>query len=340
MSVSCDASEAEQDRFLKGIAPLERATEEDLCFVAQSAYLPLLEKTHAGAVLIRDGWQAHVPEKTVGIIVEDPYAAYALIARHWYGRRRPESGIDPTARIHPEAEVARDVTIGAHVVIEAGVRIAEDCWIEDGCIIQRDTVLEAAVHLEPGVVIYPRCSIGAQTRIKAGAVIGSEGFGFAPFKGRWIPIPQLGGVRIGRRCSIGANTTIDRGALEDTVIEDDVIIDNLVHIAHNVQVGQGTAMAAQVGVAGSARIGRYCQFGGQAGMPGHLTLADGVTMMARGAPGGDIDTPGAYAGFPAIPHGEWKKAKIHQRRLPQLAREIRGLKKQVDALRQQLQDTQ
>jgi UDP-3-O-[3-hydroxymyristoyl] glucosamine N-acyltransferase len=220
--------------------------------------------------------------------------------------------------------------IGAHSIIEA------DVWVESHSFIGDRVYLYEAVHLEPHVTIYRECVIGAQTRIKAGAVIGSDGFGFAPRQGRWQRVPQLGRVIIGQRCSIGANSTIDRGALEDTIIEDDVIIDNLVHLAHNVKVGQGSAIVAQVGVSGSTEIGQHCVLAGQVGTAGHLKIADGVHIMARGGVTADVDKPGHYAGFPLMPQKEWQKMMVYERNLPKLHQELKQLKRALTTLQAEL----
>ena len=321
---------------LVSVATLSSAQPDQLSFLANERYLNQLKATRAGAVLVSSAHVEHVPESTVAIVVDDPYFAYALAASLLHPELPVKPGIHATASVHPNAQVDAQASIGPFVFVDEGAVIEAGVQIMGHCYIGANVHLREGVRLEPGVVLYPGTEVGVQTRIKAGAVIGSDGFGFAHREGRWQPVPQLGRVIIGERCSIGANTTIDCGAIEDTVIGDDVIIDNLVQIAHNVLVGDGTAMAAQVGISGSTQIGRYCILAGQAGAAGHLKIADGVRIMARGGVTQDVDEAGEYAGFPLTPRKAWQKQVVYTRTLPHMNQTIKQLQKALKVLQQEL----
>jgi len=326
----------EDEKKLVRVAPLSSAGADAISFLANEKYLSQLKGTRAGAVLVKARHADEVPADTAAIVVDDPYYAYALVAARLTPAQRPEPGIDATARVDETATIGADVTVGPYAVIGPHVHIEDACTIEAHCVLDAGVVLRRGVHLEPHVVIHHDCEVGAETRIKAGAVIGGDGFGFAPRKGRWQPVPQLGRVRIGARCSIGSQVTIDRGALEDTVVGNDVIIDNQVHLGHNVRVGDGTAIVAQVGISGSTEIGRNCVLAGQVGTAGHLRIADDVQIMARGGVTGDVTEPGSYAGFPLQPQKEWQKTVVYTRSLPKLHQELKLLKKRLAQLESQL----
>ena len=246
------------------------------------------------------------------IVVPDPYLAFARLTQWWARRVRPVpvAGIHPSAVVEPEAEVDPTATVGALCYVGAGVRIG------------------AHTRLAPRVTVMDGCSIGARCIVHSGVVIGADGFGFAPTEGRWEKIEQLGSVRIGDDVEIGANTCIDRGALDDTVIEDGVKLDNLVQVGHNVRIGAHSALAGCVGIAGSAVIGRHCTFGGGAIVLGHLTLADGVNISAATVVTRSIAKPGLYSGvFPIDDNASWEKNAATLRQLHALRERLRALEK-------------
>lgn len=321
---------------LSSVATLSSAQPDQLSFLANDRYAGQLKTTQAGAVLVKDRHVDQVPPGTVAIVVDDPYYAYAIAAALLHLAPKPEPGIHPTARIHSTAQVDEQASIGPFVFVDKGAVIEAGVQIMSHCHIGAEVHLHEGVRLEPGVVLYPGTQVGAKTRIKAGAVIGGDGFGFAPRQGRWQPVPQLGRVIIGERCSIGANTTIDCGAIEDTIIGNDVIIDNLVQIGHNVQVGDGTAMASQVGISGSVKIGQRCILAGQVGTAGHLDIADGAHIMARGGVTSHVEAAGEYAGFPLMSRKEWQKMVVYERNLPRMNQTIKQLQKALKALQQEL----
>ena len=299
---------------ISGIATLEGAGPEDLSFLTNPKYRNQLAGTRAAAVILAPDALPACP--VPAIVTANPYLYFARVAGWLHEAKRPD------VAIHPSANVARDAVIGRNVVIEA------HCSIGEGAVIGDDSWLHANVS------VYAGCRIGARAIIHSGAVIGSDGFGFArESDGSWVKIPQTGRVIIGDDVEIGANTTIDRGALEDTVIEDGVKLDNQIQVAHNVRIGAHTAMAGCVGVAGSAAIGRRCTVGGGAVILGHLTLADDVNVSAGTLVGKSIPTPGTYTGtVPFLEHREWLKNFARLRHLEAMADKIRALETRLAEL--------
>lgn len=317
---------------VSAIQGLNRAQAGDLSFLSDVKYLKDLAATQATAVLIK-------PEHaesclTNAILVDNPYAAYAFIAQKLY-LKRPDPSVHPTAVIADSAQVSTQAFIGANVVIGEQVTIDDEVYIGAGCVIKSGASIGRSTHLAPNVTIMQKCIIGEDCYIESGAVIGGDGFGWAKHQGQWIKIPQIGRVIIGNGVSIGNNTTIDRGTIEDTIIEDNCIIDNLVHIAHNVKIGSGTAIAGQVGFAGSAVVGKNCTFAGQAGMVGHIELVDGVTIMGRGVATHSIHQAGVYSGFPAVPISEWQRNAIYAKNLAKFSDKIKQLNSRLKKLEDQ-----
>jgi UDP-3-O-[3-hydroxymyristoyl] glucosamine N-acyltransferase len=270
---------------------------------------------------------------TNALIVADPYVSYAKIALLLNPAPSFDSQIDPTAVIAASASIADAVYIGAHcvigenVIIDSGSVIGPGCVIEQACCIGRNSRLVANVTLCTGVSIGERCLI------HPGVVIGSDGFGVANDHGRWIKVPQLGKVRIGNDVEIGANTTIDRGALDDTVIEDGVKLDNLIQVAHNVKIGAHTVIAGCVGIAGSAEIGKHCAIGGGVGVLGHLQIADGVQVTAMSMVTKSIKAPGVYSsGVPLQTNRDWHKNAVRFKQLDELAARVKELEQIISEL--------
>jgi UDP-3-O-[3-hydroxymyristoyl] glucosamine N-acyltransferase len=300
------------DLSIDRLAPLETATAHSLSFVSQARYLGGLDSTQAGAVIIRPEWQARAEAAGLACIVTpDPYLYFAHLTQWWRAQHRaPLTGpmIHPSAVVDPGAQVHPTARIGPLCVIEAGARVGAQSW------------------LKSRVTVGEECQIGERCILHSGVVIGADGFGFAPHAEGWVKIEQLGAVRIGNDVEIGANSCVDRGALDDTVLEDGVKLDNLVQIGHNVVVGAHTAMAGCVGVAGSARIGARCTIGGGAVVLGHLTLADGVHVSAASVVMRSIAKPGQYSGvFPIDDNASWEKNAATLRQLHRLRERIRTL---------------
>lgn len=317
------------DVAISGLATLAGATEGQISFLTNSKYRALMRETRAAAVICREADSDGCPVPAV--IVKDPHLAFALLSQKFDIAPPASAGIHPTAVIDPTARIDPSASIGAHAVVEAGAELAAGVVIMAGCVVGAGARLGEQVRLWPNVTIYHGVDIGPRTTIHASTVIGCDGFGFA-FNGEgWTKICQIGTVRIGSDCEIGAGTTIDRGAIEDTVIGNHVIIDNQVHIAHNVTVGDGTAIAAQVGVAGSTRIGRFCAFGGQVGVAGHIEIADQVQVLGKTMVSGSLRQAGVYAsGVPETDHATWRRNAVRFRHLDQMAKRLTAVERRLD----------
>jgi UDP-3-O-[3-hydroxymyristoyl] glucosamine N-acyltransferase len=313
------------------VATLESATAGTVSFLANRRYLPQLKTTRASAVVL--GVPMRETTTLPRIICDDPYAYFARVSTLLNPPRAPVAGVDPSAIVAPTAVIAPDAEIGPRAVIGRKTTIGAAAIVGPGCIVGDGVRIGNRVLLHAGVTIYARCVLGDRVIVHSGAVIGADGFGIAMDGGRWIKIPQIGRVIIGADVEIGANTTIDRGAMDDTIIEEGVKLDNQIQVAHNVHIGAHTAIAACVGIAGSARIGRYCKIGGASGIAGHLTIADGAEISAHTVITKSIDKPGVYTGvYPFEPNREWRRNAVQLRRLSDLADRLQVLEKRFAAL--------
>jgi UDP-3-O-[3-hydroxymyristoyl] glucosamine N-acyltransferase len=295
---------------ISGLAPLQSAQSHHISFLSQARYQKDLSSSLAGCVIVSPAFESAVAQRQAAIVTDDPYLYFARLTRLWKQQHASTAGprIHPSAVIDPDAHIADDAVIGPLCVIEKGASVG------------------AATVLKSRVTLGENCVIGARCLVHSGVVIGADGFGFAPHQGQWEKIEQLGAVRIGNDVEIGANTCIDRGALDDTVIEDGVKLDNLIQIGHNVHVGRHTAMAGCVGVAGSARIGAHCTVGGGAVVLGHLTLADHVHISAASVVTRSILQPGQYTGmFPLDSNANWEKNAASLKQLSRLRERIKAL---------------
>lgn len=305
------------------IATLEGATSDAISFLANPKYRAQLATTKAGCVIVGPAARDEAAARGAAIVTPDPYLYYARLSQWWARTMRPQpaAGVHPSAVVDASAQIAADAVIGPLCVIGAGVRIG------------------AGTRLAAHVTVYDGCTIGERCIVHSGVVIGADGFGFAPVKAeaglRYEKIAQLGSVRIGNDVEIGANTCIDRGALDDTVIEDGVKLDNLIQVGHNVRIGAHSAMAGCVGIAGSAVIGQRCTVGGGAIVLGHLTLADDVHISAASVVMRSIRQPGQYSGvFPIDDNAAWEKNAATLRQLHTLRERIRTLEKNETTPRQ------
>jgi UDP-3-O-[3-hydroxymyristoyl] glucosamine N-acyltransferase len=302
-------------------ATLAAAQPGQLAFLANPRYADLLATTQASIVIVAADHVEGV--RGTALVATDPHVAFAKVSELFESRFERPAGIHPTAVIHPSAQIAASASLGPHVCVGEGSRIGERCVIGPGCVIGEHCSVGDDCELVARVTLVLRVRLGRNVRIHPGAVLGAQGFGMAMEHGRWLNVPQLGGVVVGDDCEIGANTTIDRGALEDTVLEEDVRLDNQIQIAHNVYVGAHTAMAAQVGIAGSAKIGRYCMLAGKVGVSGHLEICDKVTILAMSMVAGPVTEPGVYASsLPITDVRTWRKNAARFRQLDALARRI------------------
>lgn len=312
------------------VAPLERAAAGEIGFVVHPKYRRALESTHASAVIL--------PLSMAGvtalphILVRNPYLYFAQVTQLLNPVSQPYAGVHESAvvlsslpasvTVAPLAFVGEGCDIGENVVIGPG------CVIENGCTIGADTLLHARV------VMYEKVKVGSRCILHSGAVIGADGFGFAPRgDGSWEKIPQIGHVVLGDNVEIGANTAIDRGALDDTVVENGVKLDNLIQVAHNCRVGENSAMAALAGMAGSSRLGKRTMVGGQAGIMGHIDVCDDVVVSARSFVSKSVSEKGMYtSAIAAQPHHEWLRNAVHLKHLDEMAGRIRALEKKIDEM--------
>jgi UDP-3-O-[3-hydroxymyristoyl] glucosamine N-acyltransferase len=313
---------------IRQVGTLERAGEGQIAFLANPRYRGRLAATKAGAVIVApdaEGLTA-VPR----IVCNNPYAYFGRVSQLLNPPAQPVAGVDPAASVAKAARVAASARVEAGAVVEQGATVGERAWIGAGCYVGPGVTIGADSRLHPSVVVYADCRIGSRTILHSGVVIGADGFGIAYEDECWIRIPQIGRVVIGDDVDIGANTTIDRGAIDDTVIEDGVKLDNQIQIGHNCRVGAHTAMAGFVGVAGSTDIGRHCRIGAAAIILGHLSICDRVTVSAATVISHSIRTPGTYTGmFPAAEHGAWARNTAYVRHLAALAERVRALEKRL-----------
>jgi UDP-3-O-[3-hydroxymyristoyl] glucosamine N-acyltransferase len=314
------------DKRLVGVAALEDAGPEQLGFVTGGKHVEAARASGAGALIVAPALADKLDRDL--LVSANPHATFARAAALFHPEPAHRPGIHPSAVIDPDAIVAADAEIGAHVVIGAGSRIGPGTRLAPGCVIGNDVEIGTDCRIYPRVTIYSGCRLGDRVILHAGCVIGSDGFGLAWEGDAWLKVPQVGRVIIGDDVEIGANTTVDRGALNDTVIEHGVKIDNLVQIAHNCHIGADTAIAGCAGIAGSTRIGQRCLIGGAAMILGHIDICDGVTVSGASFIGKSIRQPGVYTSTqPQMPHDEWLKNAAQLRHLADLRERIRTLEK-------------
>ena len=296
------------------IAPLETASASSLSFLSNSKYQQQLASSRAACVIVGPAMQQAALARGACIVAAQPYLYFAKVTQLWKRQHAAVGGggIHPSAVVDPGALVDPGAFVGALCVVERGARIG------------------AGTVLKSRVTVGENCIVGARCILHPGVVLGADGFGFAPHEGTWVKIEQLGAVRIGDDVEIGANTCIDRGALQDTVIEDGVKLDNLIQIGHNVHIGKHTAMAGCVGVAGSTVIGAYCTFGGAAMVLGHLTIADHVHISSASMVSRSILKPGHYTGFfPIDDNAVWEKNAATLKQLYSLRERLKALEKKI-----------
>ena len=300
------------------IASLKTADAHSITFLSNRQFLAHLQDTVAACVIVAPWAEEQARSHGLNyIVMNNPYAGFARLSQWWKKRSQPapDYHIHPTAFVHPEAQVAPDAIISPMCVIEQGASVGAGSWLKSRVTLSAD------------------CSIGERCIVHAGAVIGADGFGFAQDQGQWVKIEQLGRVRIGNDVEIGANTCIDRGALDDTVIEDGVKLDNLIQIAHNVHLGRNVAMAACAGIAGSTTVGAGCTIGGAANIMGHITLAEGVHISATSFATRSLHKPGFYTGvFPIDDNAVWEKNAATLKQLHKLRDRIKALEQELKTL--------
>lgn len=310
------------------IANLETAQIGEISFLSDKKYKASLTHTRASAVLVRSADLTDCP--TNALVVKDPYVGFARVAQLLDTTPQPAENIHPSAVIAADVRLGQNVAIGANAVIESGAELADGVVIGPGCFIGKHCRIGKGTRLWANVSIYHHVVLGEACLVQSGTVIGSDGFGYANERGEWIKIPQLGSVVIGNRVEIGACTTIDRGALDDTRIADNVIIDNQCQIAHNVEIGYGTAIAGATTFAGSVKIGKYCIIGGASVFNGHIRICDQVTITGMCMVMRSVDEPGIYSsGIPAQPNKEWRKTAARTLHIDELYKRLGRLEKFV-----------
>ncbi|RLL34557.1 UDP-3-O-(3-hydroxymyristoyl)glucosamine N-acyltransferase [Acinetobacter cumulans] len=326
------------DLRLKGLASLEHAQPEHIAFINAEKYLDQANQSQAGALIVTAELKAHLNSAQQNfIVVANPYLAFAILT-HVFEKKNTKTGIEATAQIHPSAMIAETAYIGHYVVI------GEHCVVGEHTVIQAHATLDDDVEvgrdclIESHVTLMGACKLGDRVRIHANTVIGSEGFGFAPYQGKWNRIAQLGSVRIANDVRIGSNCSVDRGAMDDTILEEGVIIDNLVQIAHNVHIGAHSALAANIAIAGSTTIGKNCIIGGASAVSGHLKIADNVTLTGMSMVTNNISEAGKYSSGTALfENQKWKRTVVRMRQLAdvpltQLVKRLDHMQAQIESL--------
>ncbi|MBF7682484.1 UDP-3-O-(3-hydroxymyristoyl)glucosamine N-acyltransferase [Acinetobacter sp. B5B] len=325
----------QEDFIVTGLASLDAANESQISFVNGHKYLSQASVSNAGILIITSDLQQELPQFKQFIIVDNPYLAFAQLT-HAFEIKDTRLGIEDTAKIHSSAVIADTAYIGHYAVI------GENCVIGDGTRIQSHVKIDRGVEIGKNCFIDSHATItgfskiGNHVRIHANTVIGGEGFGFAPYQGKWHRIAQLGSVKIGNHVRIGSNCSIDRGALDDTILADGVVIDNLVQIAHNVHIGENTAIAANTGIAGSTVIGKNCVLAGACGISGHLKITDNVTLTGMSMVTKNILDPGVHSsGTGSFESKQWRKMVVGLRQLADVP--LTKLVKRLDHIQTQIE---
>ena len=313
---------------IKGLNTLQGARKGELSFLSNRRYSRFLKTTNASAVILSADDLESCPVNT--LVMEDPYLGYARAATYLYPAGHPSPVISQNAVINPETEIDETVSVGPNAVIGSNVSIGSHSYIGSGCVIGDNVSIGDNAFLHANVTLVDGITVGSRVILHPGVVVGSDGFGLARDKEKWVKIPQIGSVRIGDDVEIGANSTIDRGALDDTVIEDGVKIDNQVQIGHNVRIGAHTAIAGCVGVAGSASIGRRCMIGGAAAIGGHLEIVDDVIITGMSSVANSIRKAGTYSSAMLVTDNRrWKRNVARFKHIDDIARRLKNIEKKI-----------
>ncbi len=322
--------EGDAQRVVTGIAPIDQSREGDVSFIAQAKYYASLHTSPAAALLV----DANCPPSArhVLIRVPNPYYAFLQVANLFAPQQRPQDGIDATAVVHPTVKLGKHVAIGPHVVIEQDAQIGAGAVIGALSFIGRCAVLGEKCFLAARVHVAHHVILGKNVTIQSGSVIGSDGFGYVPVNGHFVKIPHTGTVVLEDDVEIGANCAIDRGTFGETRIGSGTKLDNLIHVAHNVQIGKNTVIAAQTGISGSAKIGNNVQIGGQVGFVGHIEIGDNTSIGAQSGISKSMPAGQTYFGTPAKEIMQAKREEASIRRLPELLKRVKALEKALGSV--------
>lgn len=313
---------------IHSVATLQCAGQGQISFLTNNRYREDLQNTRASAVILHPEFADLCPVNA--IISQNPHATYARIAQLLYPAVKDQSGNHASAQVATTATIAASACVCANAVIEEGAVLGEGVYIGANSYIGRGVRVGANTRIMPNVTVCDNVTIGERVILHSGAVIGADGFGQAYDEGRWIKVPQVGGVQLGDDVEIGANTTVDRGAIEDTVIEEGVKLDNQIQVAHNVRIGAHTVIAATSAIAGSTTIGRHCMIAGAVGIAGHLTIADNVTITGMTMVTKSIPERGSYSsGFSAESTAIWHRLHARFKTLDDLAKRLRQIEKKL-----------
>ena len=321
---------------VSNFSKIEEGKPGTLTFLANPKYEHHIYHTEASIVLVNQDFTPTEPIHTTLIRVENAYTALAQLLNMVEQAKSKKSGVDSTAFIAPTASVGEDCYIGNMAYIGERVKLGNNCQVYPFAYIGDNVEIGDNTILYPHVTVYHDCRIGQHCILHAGSVIGADGFGFAPEGEQYKKIPQLGNVVIEDNVEIGANTTIDRAVMDSTIIRQGVKLDNLIQIAHNVEVGENTIMAAQVGIAGSVKVGKHCMFGGQVGLAGHIQIADDVTLGAQAGVISSVKEATTLLGAPAIQARNFMRSSAIFNRLPELYRTIGQLQREVETLKKEI----
>lgn len=312
------------------LAKIEEGEPGSLSFLANPQYEPYIYDTEASIVIVNKSFEAERPVKTTLLRVDDAYHAFARLLELYNQMRHNKTGVEKDATVSTTATVGDDVYVGSHTYIGENVSIGSNTKIYPGCYIGDNVTLGNNCLLFSGARIYADCKVGNDVTLHSGVIVGGDGFGFAPnSENSYDKVAQIGNVIIEDHVEVGANTTIDRATLGSTIIRKGVKIDNLIQIAHNVEIGENTVIAAQTGVAGSTKVGKNCMIGGQVGIIGHLTIGDNVKIAAQSGIGQNLKDNEVVQGSPAFNVRDYKKSYVYFRKLAKMAEEIDELKKHI-----------
>lgn len=304
------------------VSPIDAGFEGSLSFLANPKYQDLVATTDASIVIVNNDFQSEVPVKPTLIRVEDPYSCFAILLQKYDEMNRPAPGIHPSANIAESATIGKDVSIAAGVIIEDNASVGDNTILGANVVIEKEAKVGSNCKFHSSSRVLHDCVVGDRCTLHAGVTIGSDGFGFAPSDTEYSKIPQVGNVVLEDDVEIGSNSTIDRATMGSTIIRKGVKLDNLIQVAHNVEIGEHTVIAAQTGVAGSTKIGKRCMIGGQVGIIGHLTIGDNVKIAAQSGVGNNLADNVIVQGSPAFEVGNYRRSYVSFRRLPATLRKI------------------